>query len=206
VFMNAGQTCLAWSRLLVPADRQDEAVDIARQLVDAHFPVGAPQSGSAVIGPVVSQAQYDRVTSCIRAAVDDGATVVTGGVDRPAGLDTGYYVAPTVLADVRPSHRVAQEEVFGPVLAIMPYDDADEAVALANGTIYGLHGAVFARDDREALEFANRLRTGQVDINGMQFNFMAPFGGYRQSGNGKELGVEGFESFLETKTFQIVRG
>ena len=206
VFMNAGQTCLAWSRLLVPADQQDEAVEIARRLVEANFPVGAPSSGSAVIGPVVSKVQHDRVTSYIRGAIDEGARLVTGGTDRPDGLDVGYYIAPTVLADVRPDHRVAQEEVFGPVLAIMPYDDVDDAVSIANGTIYGLHGAVFADSDDAAIEFANRLQTGQVDINGMQFNFMAPFGGYRQSGNGKELGIEGFESFLETKTLQIVRG
>ena len=139
----------------------------------------------------------------IEQAVADGARVVVGGPERPEGLDTGYYVRPTVLADVAPGSRVEQEEVFGPVLAVIPYADEDEAARIANGTPYGLAGGVFSGDQERAVAFARRMRTGMVDVNGGRFNPLAPFGGYKQSGNGRELGEYGLEEFLEVKSLQL---
>ena len=151
----------------------------------------------------MSDTQRDRVRSYIQAGIDDGARLVTGGVEPPSGLDRGFYVQPTVFADVTSDMRIAQEEIFGPVLAVMPYDDEDDAAQIANSTVYGLAGAVWAADLERATAFARRMRTGQVDVNGGRFNPLAPFGGYRQSGNGRELGTFGLEEFLEVKSLQL---
>ena len=155
------------------------------------------------IGPLANANQFTKVVDFIEQAVADGATVVAGGPERPEGLATGYYVRPTVLGDVVPGSRVEQQEVFGPVLAVIPYGTEDEAVAIANGTPYGLSGGVFAGDQERGVAFARRMRTGMVDVNGGRFNALAPFGGYKQSGNGRELGEYGLEEFLEVKSLQL---
>jgi aldehyde dehydrogenase (NAD+) len=201
-FINAGQTCTAWTRMLVPADKYDEALDLIKDAA-AKYPVGAPTDEGTRIGPLANAAQFKKVRGFIEQAVADGATVVVGGADRPEGFDTGYYVQPTVLGDVAPGSRVEQEEVFGPVLAVIPYADEDEAVAIANGTPYGLSGGVFGGDQEHAVAVAKRMRTGMVDVNGGRFNPLAPFGGYKQSGNGRELGEYGLEEFLEVKSLQL---
>jgi len=198
-YINGGQTCTAWTRMLVPVARQDEIVDLVLAAT-AKYGVGDPTDEATRIGPMASSAQRSRVLGYIEKGVADGATMVTGGPDPVEGL--GYYVRPTVFANVRQDMTIAQEEIFGPVLSILPYTDEDEAVAIANSTIYGLAGAVFSADTDHAIAVARRLRTGQVDINGGQFNPVAPFGGYRQSGHGRELGRHGLEEFLETKSIQ----
>jgi len=201
-FINGGQTCTAWTRMLVPAAQYDEALELLRTAA-AKYPVGEPTAEGTRIGPLANANQYDKVVGYIEQAVADGARVVVGGPERPEGLDQGYYVRPTVLADVRPGSRVEQEEVFGPVLAVLPYDTEDDAVAIANGTPYGLAGGVFSGDQDRALAVARRMRTGMVDVNGGRFNPLAPFGGYKQSGNGRELGAYGLEEFLEVKSLQL---
>ncbi len=201
-FINGGQTCTAWTRMLVPAGKYDEALELIKDAA-AKYPVGAPTDEGTRIGPLANAAQFDKVRGFIERAVADGATVVVGGADRPEGLDTGYYVKPTVLGDVAPGSRVEQEEVFGPVLAVIPYADEDEAIAIANGTPYGLAGGVFGGDQEHAVAVARRMRTGMVDVNGGRFNPLAPFGGYKQSGNGRELGEYGLEEFLEVKSLQL---
>jgi len=201
-FINGGQTCTAWTRMLVPADRYEEALELLRAGA-AKYPVGEPTGERTRVGPLANARQYERVVGFISAAVEEGARVVVGGPERPPGLDTGYYVQPTVLADVVPGSRVEQEEVFGPVLAVLPYADEDEAAAIANGTPYGLAGGVFSGDQERAVAFARRMRTGMVDVNGGRFNPLAPFGGYKQSGNGRELGQYGLEEFLEVKSLQL---
>ena len=172
-FLNSGQTCTAWTRMLVPRDKQDEAARIAAGVADELTP-GDPFGEAARLGPLVSDAQRDRVRGYIRKGVEEGARLVTGGDEPPEGLDTGYYVRPTVFADVRSDMTIAQEEIFGPVLSILPYDDEDDAVRIANDTVYGLAGGVWSGDPERAKAVARRLRTGQVDINGGGFNFMAP--------------------------------
>ncbi len=199
-FINGGQTCTAWTRLLVPADRQAEVVELARAGT-AKYTVGGPFEEGTRIGPLANAGQLKKVRAYIEQAVADGATLVTGGAEPVR--ETGYFVAPTVFADVRPGSALEQEEVFGPVLAIVPYSDEDEAVAIANGTPYGLSGGVFSGDQDRAVALARRLRTGMVDINGGRFNPLAPFCGYKQSGNGRELGVFGLEEFLEIKSLQL---
>jgi aldehyde dehydrogenase (NAD+) len=200
-YINGGQTCTAWTRMLVPADRHDEVVELAVAAA-AKYTVGDPMVDSTRIGPMSSQAQQDRVRGYVEQGIAEGATLATGGADPVDGLDRGYYVRPTVFAAVRSDMIIAQEEIFGPVLSILPYGDEDEAVAIANSTIYGLAGAVFSSDTDRAVAVARRLRTGQVDVNGGAFNPVAPFGGYRQSGNGRELGRFGLEEFLEVKSIQ----
>ncbi|HEX2043721.1 MAG TPA: aldehyde dehydrogenase family protein [Acidimicrobiales bacterium] len=200
-YLNAGQTCLSWTRLLVPRSRHDEAAALAAKVADDFAP-GDPLA-DARLGPVASKVQQERVRSYIRRGIEEGATLVAGGPEPPVGLHRGYFVQPTVFADVNPEMTIAQEEIFGPVLAVIPYDDEDQAVAIANGTIYGLHGAVFSADRERALAFARRLRTGQVDVNGGGYNHLAPFGGYKQSGLGRELGHRGLEEYLETKSVQL---
>jgi aldehyde dehydrogenase (NAD+) len=185
--------------MLVPAARQDEVAELV-VAATARYGVGDPTDEATRIGPMASAAQRSRVLGYIEKGVAEGATLVTGGADPVDG--PGYYVRPTVFANVRQDMTIAQEEIFGPVLSILPYTDEDEAVAIANSTIYGLAGAVFSADTDHAIAVARRLRTGQVDINGGQFNPVAPFGGYRQSGNGRELGRYGLEEFLETKSIQ----
>ncbi|MFB7615205.1 aldehyde dehydrogenase family protein [Kitasatospora sp. NPDC056181] len=200
-FMNNGQMCWAWTRLLVPAALHDQAVEAAAEAAAA-FTVGDPTLPGTRIGPLASAAQRDRVRGYIERGIADGARLAAGGPTPPDGLDRGYYVRPTVFAGVSPTAVIAQEEIFGPVLSVIPYSSEDEAVSIANGTRYGLGGAVFSADPDRALAVARRLRTGQVDINGAAFNEAAPFGGYRQSGNGRELGRFGLEEFCEVKSIQ----
>jgi betaine-aldehyde dehydrogenase len=198
-FLNSGQACIAQTRMLVPRTRLDEARDLARQAAEA-FTVGPALSEGAKLGPLVSAAQRDRVRSLIRQAIDEGAELVTGG-DAPP-VDKGWFVKPTVFVTDDPRSTIAQEEVFGPVLTIIPYGDEADAVRIANDTPYGLGGGVWG-EDRHALAVARRIRTGQVDINGGAFNPKAPFGGFKQSGNGREGGVYGLEEFLEYKSLQL---
>jgi aldehyde dehydrogenase (NAD+) len=200
-FINGGQTCTAWTRMLVPASRHDEAAELAAAAA-AKYTVGDPTQESTRIGPMSSAAQRDRVFGYLRTGVEEGATVAFGGPDAGGLPERGAYVPPTVFTNVRPGMTIAQEEIFGPVLSIMPYADEDEAAGIANATIYGLAGAVFSADDDRAIAFAKRMRTGQVDVNGGMFNPIAPFGGYKQSGNGRELGRFGLEEFTELKSIQ----
>ena len=201
-YINAGQTCTAWTRMLVPAARQDEAVELA-VAATAKYVVGDPLAEGTRVGPLVSEAQRDRVRGYIERGREEGATLATGGPQPPDGLDRGWFVRPTVFADVRPGATIAQEEIFGPVLSVIPYGSEDEAVEIANSTPYGLAGAVWSGDPDRAVAVARRLRTGQVDVNGGKFNPLAPFGGYKQSGNGRELGRYGLEEFLELKSLQF---
>jgi aldehyde dehydrogenase (NAD+) len=200
--LNSGQTCSAWSRLLVPADRLDEAAELAATAAE-ELVVGDPTVADTEIGPVVSAVQRATVLGFVSRAVEGGAHVVAGGCDRPAGLHRGHYVAPTVVTGLAPDAEIVREEVFGPVLTVQGYRDGGDALAMANATDYGLSGAVWSATEQAALAFARRMRTGQVDINGAAFNPVAPFGGYRRSGNGRELGKWGIEEFLETKSVQL---
>jgi aldehyde dehydrogenase (NAD+) len=200
-YLNSGQTCSALTRMLVPRDQQEAVVERAKAAAES-VTVG-PGDSDAQIGPLVSATQRDRVRGYIQKGIDEGARLVTGGVEPPEGLDKGYFVRPTVFADVTPEMTIAQEEIFGPVLAIMPYDDDDDAVRIANSTVYGLSGGVQSADIDRATKFARRMRTGQVEVNGGGFNIAAPFGGYKQSGNGRELGKFGLDEFLETKSLQL---
>ena len=200
-FLNSGQTCTALTRMLVPRDREDEAARIAADQA-AKLTLGDPFDESSRLGPLVSETQRERVRGYIRSGLAEGARLVTGGADAPEGLSRGYYVQPTIFAGVTPEMTIAREEIFGPVLAIMPYDGEEEAVRIANATDYGLAGAVWSADPARADRVARRLRTGQVDVNGGRFNPLAPFGGYKQSGIGRELGRFGLEEFLETKSLQ----
>jgi betaine-aldehyde dehydrogenase len=201
-YFNSGQTCSAWTRMLVPREKHDEAVRIAKETAEG-FSVGDPTTGQAKLGPLVSAAQRDRVRAYIKKGVEEGATLVTGGAEVPEGLSKGYFIRPTVFAGVSSEMTIAQEEIFGPVLSIMPYDTEEEAIRIANDTIYGLAGGVWSSDENRARRVARRLRTGQVDINGGKFNPMAPFGGYKQSGNGREMGKYGLEEYLEAKSIQM---
>jgi aldehyde dehydrogenase (NAD+) len=194
---NSGQSCNAPSRMLVPAARMDEAVAIAAEAA-AGIVVGDPGDASTQIGPVVSELQYDRIQRLIEKGIAEGATLVAGGPGRPEGLATGYYVRPTVFAGVGNDMTIAREEIFGPVLVMIPYVDDDDAVRIANDTDYGLSGYVSGSGDR-ARAIARRIRTGNVHINGAPADINAPFGGYKQSGNGREWGPLGLEEFLETK-------
>ena len=196
-FGNCGQSCNAPTRMLVPASRMDEVIEIARAVAAKAIP-GDPADEATRIGPVVSQTQYDRIQSLIQAGIDEGATLVAGGTGKPAGLDTGYFVKPTVFANVRNDMTIAQEEIFGPVLSIIAYQDDDDAVRIANDSEYGLSGYVSGEQDH-ARQIARRMRTGMIHLNGASTDFAAPFGGFKQSGNGREWGVEGFHEFLETK-------
>lgn len=198
--LNSGQTCSAHTRMLVPADRYQEVRALAQAAI-ARFPIGPSLDEASKLGPLVSAAQRDRVMAFIRTGIAEGADVIAGG-DKPPAFSTGYFVEPTILG-IKPTDTLAQEEIFGPVLVVIPYRDEEEAVAIANNTIYGLGGAVWAGTDERAISVARRMRTGQVDINGGPFNGQAPFGGYKQSGNGRENGVYGFEEFLEFKALQL---
>ncbi len=196
-FSNAGQSCNAPTRMLVPETRLAEVIQLAQQAAARVLP-GDPALESTRLGPVVSEAQFDRVQALIQAGIDEGATVVCGGPGKPAELEAGSYVRPTIFANVHNRMRIAREEIFGPVLCILSYREEDEAVAIANDSDYGLSGQVWGEVEH-ARRVARRLRTGMVHINGAGLDFNAPFGGYRQSGNGREWGLEGFEDYLETK-------
>lgn len=196
--LNSGQTCSAWTRMVVPRARQEEALDIAKTTL-ATLKVGDPLDPSSKLGPLVSAVQRERVEGFINAGKMEGARVVAGG-GRPAGLDRGYFVEPTLFADVQSKMTIAQEEIFGPVLSVLPYDTEAEAIAIANDSIYGLAGGVWSADPSRALRVARKIRTGQVDINGGRYNAMAPFGGYKQSGTGRELGRFGLEEYLQVKS------
>ena len=200
--MNTGQTCAALTRLILPRAQQAQAIEIARAAAATVVVGGAFEEG-AYMGPMVSKQQQATVRKYIQAGIDEGATLVCGGVDMPAGQSLGYFVQPTVFADVDNSMTIAREEIFGPVLAMIPYDDEEQAIAIANDSIFGLSGAVWGTDVEKAKQVARRMRTGQVAINGGAFNLAAPFGGYKQSGNGRELGAQGLHEFIEIKSLQL---
>jgi aldehyde dehydrogenase (NAD+) len=201
-FANSGQGCSALTRMLVPAGRYAEAVDLA--VAEAgRYPVGDPLGEGTRLGPLVSAVQRDRVRGYIERGVADGARVVTGGAEPPPGLKTGYYVQPTVFAEVTPGMAIAQEEIFGPVLSVIGYSTEDEAIQIANGTLYGLAAAVWSADQDHAVAVARRLRAGQVEVNGGAWNILAPFGGFGRSGYGRELGAAGLEEYLEVKSLQF---
>ena len=197
-FGNTGQSCDAPTRMLVPASRHDEALAIAKKAAVAHK-VGDPKAADTVLGPLVSQIQFDKVQRLIEAGIKEGATLVTGGTGRPEGLNRGYYVRPTVFGNVNNNMTIAREEIFGPVLAIMPYQTEDEAVAIANDTVYGLAAYVQSKDIAHARKVAKRLRAGTVNINYPDWDTFAPFGGYKQSGNGREYADWAIHDFLEVK-------
>jgi aldehyde dehydrogenase (NAD+) len=199
VFENTGQSCDAPTRMLVPRERMDEAVAIAAEVAN-RTRVGDPQDEATEVGPLVSEAQWNKVQALIQQGIDEGATLAAGGPGRPEGLDKGYYARPTVFANVDNSMTIAREEIFGPVLAILPYDDEEDAIRIANDTPYGLSGCVSSADLDRARRVAARMRTGMVHINGAHLDAMAPFGGYKQSGNGREWGAFGIEEFLEVKS------
>jgi aldehyde dehydrogenase (NAD+) len=201
-YLNSGQTCSALTRMLVPRDQLEQAEGIASVVAESFTP-GDPFTEGTMLGPLVSEAQLERVRGYIEKGVAEGARLVTGGAEPPEGLDHGYFVRPTVFSDVTSEMTIAQEEIFGPVLAIIPYEDEQDAVRIANDTIYGLAGGVWSGDEERAKRVAARIRTGQVEINGGAFNPLAPFGGYKQSGHGRELGRYGVEEFLVAKSLQL---
>jgi aldehyde dehydrogenase (NAD+) len=202
-YLNSGQTCTALTRMLVPADRLGEAERIAADEVETKFQPTDPFADGAMLGPLASQAQVERVNGYIQKGIDEGAKLVTGGTGRPEGLDEGYFVRPTVFSEVRNDMTIAQEEIFGPVLSIIAYDDEDDAATIANDSAYGLAGGVWSADPERAKSFARRIRTGQIEVNGGAFNPSAPFGGFKNSGYGREYGSHGFEEFLEIKSMQL---
>ncbi len=196
-YANAGQTCAAWTRMLVPRSRLDEVETIAAEVANGYV-LGDPMEEATTMGPLISAGQRDQVNSFIRSGLDEGAKLIAGGLDV-AVPERGHYVAATIFSDVKRDMNIAQNEIFGPVLSILPFDSDDDAVAIANDSIYGLHGGVWSGDVDRAMNIARQMRTGRVDINGAAFNYGAPFGGYKQSGLGREFGVFGFEEFLEVK-------
>ena len=200
-FGNSGQECSALTRLIVPEEHRDEVVEVISSKME-RYSVGDPMDESSRCGPLVSKRQQESVSSFISSGIEEGATLVAGGEGMPDGLESGYYVRPTVFADVTPEMTVFQEEIFGPVLSITTYSSEQEAVELANLSDYGLSGGVWSSDEDRAMRIARMMRTGQVSINGGAFNVTAPFGGYKRSGLGRELGVHGLEEFLEIKSIQ----
>ena len=198
-FMNSGQACAAPTRMLVPQHLQDEVVRLAKASAESTT-VGDPLKDGVKVGPLVSKAQFDRVQGYINQGVEEGATLVSGGPGKPDGLTKGHFARPTIFANVRNSMSIAQQEIFGPVLVIIPYKDEDDAVRIANDSQYGLSGFVVSKDLERARRVARRMRTGQVRLNGAKHDFSAPFGGYKYSGNGREFGVFGLEEYLEVKS------
>jgi acyl-CoA reductase-like NAD-dependent aldehyde dehydrogenase len=202
-YLNSGQTCTALTRMLVPESKYEEAAKLAADAAKS-FAVGDPLAESTRLGPLSSLAQLERVRGYIKKGLQEGAELITGGAEPPEGVPAGgYYVRPTVFGKVNNSMTIAQEEIFGPVLAIIPYKDEEDAIRIANDSPYGLAGAVWSRDDAHAQRVARRIRAGQVDVNGGAFNLNAPFGGFKQSGHGREAGVYGLEEFLEYKSLQL---
>ncbi|MFN0181065.1 MAG: aldehyde dehydrogenase family protein [Gemmatimonadales bacterium] len=201
-FLNSGQTCSAHTRLLVPETKYAEAAKLAVEEA-RRFTVGDPFSEQTKLGPLVSKTQLDRVRGFIERGIAEGAELLAGGLEKPAGTDKGYFVQPTVFGRVDPNSTIAREEIFGPVLSIITYQNDDDAVRIANDTVYGLAGGVWSADEDRAKRVARRIRAGQIDINGGPFNMQAPFGGYKQSGHGRELGKFGMEEFLEYKSLQL---
>ena len=202
ICLNSGQVCAALSRLIVPRAMQDVAVAAAKAAVEAAKVGGAFEEG-VTMGPVASKAQLDTVREYIQTGIDEGATLVTGGTTPPEGRNTGYFVQPTLFSDVKNDMVIAQEEIFGPVLAVIPYDTEQEAIDIANDSVFGLAGAVWSGDPDRAKRVAKQIRTGQVSVNGGGFNVNAPFGGYKQSGNGRELGPHALAEFVEIKSMQM---
>jgi acyl-CoA reductase-like NAD-dependent aldehyde dehydrogenase len=201
-FLNSGQTCSALTRMLVPRQRLAEAEELAKATAETFTP-GDPFESSTRLGPLVSEVQRERVRGYIEKGVEEGARLITGGAEPPAGLERGFFVRPTVFSEVEPEMTIGQEEIFGPVLAIQPYEGEDDAVRIANSTDYGLAGGVWSADDDRAIAVARRIRTGQIEINGGAFNPLAPFGGYGQSGHGRENGRYGIEELLQVKALQL---
>jgi aldehyde dehydrogenase (NAD+) len=195
---NTGQSCNAPSRMLVPQKLYDEAVKIAKTVAEKPV-VGDPQKEGVTMGPIANKTQFEKVQALIKKGIEEGATVVAGGPGRPDGLDKGYFVKPTVFANVNNQMTIAREEIFGPVLVMIPYKDEAEAIKIANDTVYGLSGYVYSGNIENARRVAAKLRTGMVHLNGAPGDINAPFGGYKQSGNGREWGREGLKEFLETK-------
>jgi len=203
--LNSGQTCSALTRLVVPRSKLAEVEALATAAAENFRtidPFGAAPEGTFGIGPLISAAQRDRVRGYIQKGIDEGAKLLTGGTETPDGHERGYFVAPTVFSEVDNKMTIAQEEIFGPVLSIIPYDTEEEAIAIANDSLYGLAGGVWSADADRANKVARQIRTGQVEINGGAFNLVAPFGGYKQSGIGRELGTFGLEEFCEVKSLQ----
>ncbi len=201
-FLNSGQTCSALTRMIVPRSRLAEIDELATAAAKSWVP-GDPMAKGTTLGPLVSAEQLDAVRSYIRTGIQEGARLLTGGVEPPAALERGYFVLPTIFSDVLTHMTIAQEEIFGPVLAILPYEDEEDAIRIANDTTYGLAGGVWSGSLEHAKRVARRIRTGQVEINGGAFNPLAPFGGYKQSGHGRELGKYGLVEFFEIKSMQL---
>jgi acyl-CoA reductase-like NAD-dependent aldehyde dehydrogenase len=201
-FLNSGQTCSALTRMLVPRQMLAEAEALATAAAEAFTP-GDPFDDSTRLGPLVSDLQRQRVRGYIQKGQEEGARLLTGGAEAPDGLERGYFVRPTVFSEVTPEMTIAREEIFGPVLVIQPYEGEDDAVRIANDTDYGLAGGVWSGDEERAIDVARRIRTGQIEINGGVFNPMAPFGGYGQSGHGRENGRYGLEELLQVKSLQL---
>ncbi|MES2414804.1 MAG: aldehyde dehydrogenase family protein [Pseudomonadota bacterium] len=197
-YTNAGQNCQSPTRMLIPRAQRDVAFEAARQAVES-IRLGDPLDPASTMGPLVSQAQFGKVQDLIQSGMNEGATLVAGGAGRPAQVSSGYYVRPTVFGDVTRDMRIAREEIFGPVLSIISYDSEDEAIDIANDTPFGLAGFVQSKDLKRGRAVANRIRAGRVYLNGATFDRSLPFGGYKQSGNGREFGVFGFEEYLEVK-------
>jgi aldehyde dehydrogenase (NAD+) len=199
LYVNSGQSCNAGARMLIPQDRMEDAIRIAKETTEKVV-VGDPGDQGTAVGPVVSEAQYNKVQGLIERALEEGATLVAGGPGRPEGVESGYFVRPTVFANVTNDMTIAREEIFGPVLTLIGYRDEDEAVEIANDTNYGLAGMVSSTDPQRARAVARRMRTGMVHLNGAPLTVDAPFGGYRQSGNGREFAAHGLREFLEAKS------
>jgi acyl-CoA reductase-like NAD-dependent aldehyde dehydrogenase len=201
-YLNSGQTCSALTRMLVPRERLQEVEMIAKAVAEATT-IGDPFEETSHLGPLVSDTQRERVRDYIQKGVDEGAKLIAGGPEAPEGSPSGYFVKPTVFSEVTPEMTIAKEEIFGPVLSIIPYDSEEQAAEIANDTIYGLAGGVWSDDADHAKAFARKLRTGQIEINGATFNPLAPFGGFKQSGHGRELGPFGLDEFFEIKSIQL---